>query len=967
MKNLIIGCFLLFSSSVSFGALPTYTITPITPLPATVEINDLINNIVYNIHNNDNVTRTVGFQDLTSNNITYTTTCANLASGSDCHLNLIFTAPSTPQQFNQWFGVTGGTSTVGKWLQSNIVSSPSSVSVDAAISLDTAATTASTFTVTMTDLSTSTPYIFENVPFGASTLSPSIPPDQYSVVIQPSTVTGSDSSTYDAPASYNTYINGQSHSVSFVYSKEQTYSVGTLINAPFVTSTVLIDLSNSSHSYSHHQVNGTSFYDNMYPGSYTLSAANYVGSDGQTYTASLNNPRVIDPTHLTVTITYTPVIPPSGDNNWHISHLTNLSDDNIFMVDWGGGSTTSQLQISTQPSPNPKLISDTAAYEADPIAIGVHADVKNFPDYIAMGSVSENSPTVTTQMEAQQIDTNFHYEGNTGDGNAGCAFDNSAGYHVAMSAGSGSVATIPAGTYNLVSDYYIYSDTFFVKLFHKVESFFIKLLNISGSTPNSVHYYKASLIITNTSGLNYNIAATFVETTSDITNGADVSLVKQYTFPANAIVTYTQSAPHIGSIVTPPNINLNIDGICGSVWYTSGSYTPQVDGAAAQAETVRTSNNHNLIAGLVLYTTRNSDSYSNIYDDVTNDYSVTFYLYNLLYEAYRMQYQYTTNNVDMILLLNPDSTVIFQGCTQYYCPIVWKSGITQDTVNQIVKMPNLLADANSAIDRMVAKNYMTSGNAASLKALIVSSGILTPPSGSGRTVPGMPEYYLLHNLIVRTIAPNVPFGYGQNIYDNSNPLMAVGTPPVVGAPWETASTSWIHKVNHLGYNSDTVTAAINFESAKYAQFIKDMHYASYSGDSFAAYAPDFIYYDIYERDPIPGEVGSGRAMNGVDLDTYFAYISQIDSLTNNQPMAIWQIPGSSLQVEGATFTGILAGTWPDYIFGNPALNNDMSNLAAALGIPAILFTPYLANNVYYTSNSDVANLSDYLRLTSSSP
>jgi|GEM_PF-6223036 len=1058
-EKIFAGMLLLFFSffaQQSNAASNTVSITRINGMPAKVIEGTTLTNLTYNIHNNsDSETFSLAFPGLQGAGITYTTTCGSLAPSADCGLTLTFVAPMLPPaSYNHPFSITGAPSPTIANLSTTIIANPGLITVSANISLSGGASdpTPDTFDIDLTSTTPGGPtYHYTSVPLGTSALSPQVQGGHYIEHISPATVTGG-AGTYDAPTDTTVNITSAT-TLPFVYTLEQNPEVDTDLTMPLVgsatsdvtmagtagtfgphaqgpgstdfdrmpagsytvTATNYVDtngdtevavlsnpytISSGSHVVSfsfaakapttehvstvitapnlpagqpvavtatgtptygpHNQAAGTTAFDTMEDGSYTFSAANYtVGSN--TYVATISNPVVINGSSTSVAIVYSKVAP-GGNYDWHPSRLEDLADDNIFAIFWGGGSTTAPVHISTNPPVNPFLNAQLAAYALDTTPRQSNAAVQNFPNYIAQGSVSEFTPDVTTQMGSQKLDIDFHYEGG-GDSSASCAWDNSLGYNVALPAASGSIGTLAAGTYNIIADYYLYSDPpagFFGKMFNSVTSLF-------GAPSNGVHYYQGALTITNTSGLNYVVNVVYTETTSAITAAPNLSLVKRVTLPANAVVTYTQTAPHLGSIVTPPHLNLNVDGLCYSVWYESGGYAPQVDNIAAQAAAVKASNSHNLIAGNVFYTTRNSDSFDSIHDDLTNDYSLIFYLYNLMWEAQRMQYQHDQNDVDMVLLINPDSTQVFQGCTQYYCPIIWKAGITQDTVNQLIQIPNLLADVNAAADRMVAKGYLSSGDAATFKALVVSSGILTPPGGSGRTVAGAPEYYLLHNLIVKHFGPNVPFGYGQNIYDNANPLMAVGTPPVANAPWETASVTWLHKVNHLGYSPSVVSQAIAFDAAKYAQFLKDMHYASYAGDPNAAYAPDFIYYDIYERDPIPGEVGSGRVMNGPDLDSYFEYIKDIDALTANQPMAIWQIPGSSLQVQGDTFTGVLAGTWPDYVFGHPTLNNDMSNLATSLGIPAIVFVPYWQTSVYYTNNSHVNNLEDYLKLTSDSP
>lgn len=1149
----------LFIATNCIAGSNTITVKPIKPLPAKVVSGSSLTGLTYSVINNsDTASYNVSFANLNGDGVTYTSDCGNLTAGASCNLTLSFIVPTlSPSETQRYYShpylIKGAPVDSKQLLSTTIIESSPELDPTFDITLsDSANCSGELFTVTLTDQS-SNPTIYDNVPCGKSTqTSTPLTGGTYTAHIAPATI-APGGITYDAPADFSYHLAKPGDTANFVYQKNADVAVSTDMTAPNIGSKTPVVACTGPASYSHAQGAGTQAYDNMKPGSYTCTAANYTGTDGETYTAAMANPYTIDDTHTTITVPYsalppastavstaltTPALPtgqttsctvtdgthtythnqptgtahfdqivdgsgysfscdnytvgsdvysmtpqtnitisgvaqtltgtykknaPPGSNyDWTVDHLQVLKDANIFGVWWGGGSTTAPVHIGSNPPVNPFLNSSVATYEATPLAIGPHAAVKNFPSYIAMGTVSEYTTDSTDQMKAQLLDMDNHYEGN-GDGNAGCAWDNSPGVHVQMSVGTGSVGTFTEGTYNTIADYYLYSTVAYtttitapnlpstLTLFQKIKKLLgmkvtaaagtlnIKMVNTHGDTyvqnvvPGSLvafdnilpgeytvtaasyvgsdsktynatvtnpvtvnggatnlpltysiqgstiapsatttpqkketFYYDGTLTVTNPSGDNYLI--TVVYNRVPLHSNPNLTLVKQVSLPAGAVVTYNLTAPKLYYTATNTvGINLNIDGLCGSIWYTSGAYTPQINNIASQAADVKATNNHNLIAGSVLYTMRNSDSFDNMTDDATNPYSITFYLYNLMYEGYLMQKQHDDNSVDMVLLLNPDSTNAFQNCGQYYCPFIWESGLTQDTVNQLIQIPGLQEIANNAIDRMVAKGFFSAGEGTNLKNGIQSSGILVPPSGSSRTVPGVPELNLVQNYLLHQIAPNVPFGYGQNIYDNSNPLMAIGTPPVAGTPWATASVTWIHKVNHLGYTPTVVSQAIAFDAAKYAKYLRDMHFSSYAGDPFATYAPDFVYYDIYERDPIPSEVSSGRVMNGVDLDTYFEYIADIDALINNQPVAIWQIPGASMQVEGATFTGNLSGTWPDYVFGHAGLHNDMSNLAAALGFPGISFVGYLNTSVYYTSNSGVQNLEDYVKLTSASP
>lgn len=823
---LILGAASINSLDMYFSpadaALPTPSdliIQPITGFPVKIGSGQTVNNIVYSVKNISASNITVGFNNLTGDGVTYTTNCAILSAGNICQINVIFVAPVlssgvTKQPYSHSFQVTGGARPVPYSFNSTIIANGTTISVKTNISLNSSATTSSTFTVTLTDLSTGTPTVFSSVPFGLYTLPTALAPDQYSVTVTPSTVTGTDARTYDAPLVFDQYINTQNNTVPIVYKMETLNSVSTDITAPNIgIATPTVTMSNAAHSYSHDQGAGIESYDNMYSGNYTVTASNYTGTDSKVYQATLNNPYTINP-ELVVSFTYTEVPTPSANYDWHTEHLSReIREANVFAIWWGGGSTTAPVHISTNPPINPFLNSNLNTYELSPVGIQSTAAVPLFPSYIAMGTVTEQDPAVTTQLEALKMDITNHYEGN-GAGDRGCFWDQ-------------------AG--------------------------------------------------------------------------------------------------------------------CGN------AYTPQVNAIATQVTDVTASNAHTLIGGVVFYTIDYSDGATSILLDTTNDVNLTAHLYNLAYEVYAMQAKITAGT-PMTLLLNPDSTVVFQNCTQYYCPIKWQSGLTDPSEKTpILANANLQADLFAALDRMQAQGYLGGGTVATLKAAYISDGIATPPSGTGRTVAGLPEIILTNSWLIKKLAPSLPWGYGVNFYDNNNPLMSPGG---VAPAWETASADWIHKINHLGLSPSAITSGIQFEAQKFATFMTQMNLTS-SG----AYAPSYIFFDRYERDIIPSYDASGFLFNGVDWDTYIKYITDFDALANNIPIAIWQMPGASLQVQGDTFSGVLADTMVDWTFGHPALNNDFSNIATALNLNTQLFTTDMTNYVYFTKNVKAANVQEYLQLT----
>ena len=918
-------------------------ITPVVAFPAKVQEGDTVNNIVYHIKNNTDSESTLSFNGLQGGGVTYSCNATTLAAGATAQLNVTFVAPSLPdgateKPYSHFFkiGSGGSKSDTPFMFTSTITEGSATITISSDITFDTAATFGDTFDI---QLDGADNYTFPDINFGLSTLG-TINPGQYTCTVTPSSVTGSDSANYLAPAPFDIYLNSHNLIIPIEYKEDVTYAVSTNMTAPNLgTATVAVEMVGSVNTYTHDQDAGTHAFDNVSPDTYTISAANYTGTDAKEYRPILNNPYKVSAPE-TINIPYEAVPTPGSNFDWQTERMsTVIKEANVALAIIGGGSTTAPVQISTNPPINPFLNSAIASYVASPVDIQATAEIQNFPSYIGIGTVTEVGSTVTTQLEGQLLDATNRYEGN-GDGNAGCFFDNDEGVHVAMTPGAGSVGTISAGNKVIIADPYSYI------------------------ADGKVYYYDGTITsIVSTGSNEYAINVTYNQVPQH--PNPDLSLVKKFNFPATSTMTYNATMPNYE--LTPPGtetkINFSSENLCNSFWYSWGGYTPQAPAIAAQAQTVRSVNSHNLMAGVVLYTTRNSDSTDNIIDDLTNDFSLTAYLYNAMVEACLLQKEKTDNNVDTILLLNPDSTQVYQACTQYYCPIVWKSGITQDPKATIIQMPNLLADVNSAIDRLIEKEFITSGTGVTLKALIVSSNILTPPAGSGRAVAGMPEYYLLQNLLVKQLAPEVPFGWGQNIYDNTNPLMNVGTPPVAGAPWRTGSFDWLHKINSLGYSQELIDQCIQFEANCFAQFLKDMNYANYSGNIHSAYMPDFIYFDRYERDVIPAYVSGGYLMNGNDWNNYFNYIKKVSIAMNNTPIVIWQMPGASLQVQGDTFTGVLADTFADYAFGHADLNNDFSNIATALDLDGQAFTQSDQQYVYFNNS---ANVEDYLKLTDES-
>jgi len=1097
MKKWIFLPIFLLSLFINAYAAPDLIVQPgSTPMPAVVTQGSTVSGIVYQVKNlNSSTTYPITFQNLNGDGITYTSTCGNLAPSSTCDINMTF--DSSSQSLGPYvhpFSVLGAPEPAYYVLNSKIIAPSGNVNAYSNITLSDGNTTSDTFTETFTP-AVGSPTVFNTVPFGKNELTPAIAQGTYTVSIAPSSITVGGNA-YDAPLPFQFHLAQTGDTANFVYTKDQNVSVTTVITAPNIgSSTVSVTATGPATYGPKNQTSGSDNFDNMKPGSYTIEAGGYTGTDtnqytckadsnptpidtshttipitctevapstisvnsvitapnlptgstvaltladtGHTYgphnqaagttlfdgsvvaasdytltcapytvgsdqyTATPTNPTTIDGSHTTVTCTYSKVAPPGSNFDWEVNHLTILKNAHIFLISWGGGNTTGPVHTSTNPEPNPKLISDIATYEGSPTPILSGAEVAGFPNYISMGTISEPTTSVTDQLKTMNLQFSNKYEAPFGNSPGGCYWQqqNAAGasgglqkdywYNANQSSGLQPlnwVTTptpsnlIPAGTYVIAGDQYVHN-TFFHGFWGKIKGYYRHVLfgePISGF----IEYIGVIGTPIQVDSTHVTIPETYIALPPNTSQGRpNLANIKTITF---SVPTYVSTNVTFGA--NPPSSGTSLinlaENMCGSYFYTTGGYTPIVNDIASQAATVKTATGHNLVAGDVFYTVPFSVSNDQIIDALVNDYNIESNLYNLATEVLLMQAQYTTNNVNMALLLNPDSTNVFQNCAQWYCAISWQKGITQDTNTTLIQIPNLQEDINNAIDRLVTYSQLSSGAASTLKALIVSSGVLTPPSGSGLTSPGMQNFFAMENLLIKHLAPNVPFGYGQNIYDNANPIMAVGTPPVANAPWETASFQWIHKVNHLGYTPTVVGQAIQFEADKYATYLKTMHFATYSGDPLAAYAPNLIYYDRFEFDVIYSEVSNGYVMNGVDWTSYVGqYITDINNggIISPIPTAMWQMPGSSLQVQGATFPSNAKGdTMEDWTFGNPQLHNDFSNVAACTTItpsPATLpcnwygtdFTGYLNTSIYFTQNAGVKNTIDYLKLTSSAP
>lgn len=923
-----IAPFLLLILTNSIYASPDILISDVNPMPPKVVQNTIVSGIKYGIHNNNpDDTYTITFKDLTGNGISFTTTCASLAPTQNCTVTLVFNTNGIALgPYTHYFSVNGAPKPYGKILSTTIIQSGTDVAAHADIELQGSpgTPTPATFTVTLTG-SDSMAHEFDDVPFGESTLSPDLPVDNYTAHIAPSTVSqgGND---YDAPSDFNFHLATSGDTAHFTYTENQDVSVSSVVTAPNIGSETPALACTGPASYNHDVTSGTNPYDVMKPGQYTCTSANYPGTDEETYIAAISNPVPIDDSHTIITVIYT-AQPPTTEHVFTNITAPGLPTGNTVAITLEDGDHTYGPHNQAVGNTSFDTVVDASDYSL------------TCSNYVIGPDTYACTPSDPYTIDADHTVLNIVYSKKAP---PGANYDwhaphlttlKDANFAAVYWGGGSTTAPVQISTNPPINPW----------LDSQVAAYEEDTVPV-GSNAHIKHFpsYIAMGTITETDG-----------------EGSATAQLKTQKLDL---------AFHYEGLGKPSNCFFD-DIDC------PGAYTPLINALATQEAAVTTFTGHQLMSGVAFYTMDYSDYPTETLNNLA-DAAITGNFYNLLAETVLMQTQYNAGN-PMMMLLNFDSTVVMQKCGQWYCPISWKPGLTQDTATNMISLPNLQADIDTAIDRLVIKGYINSGVATAMKADLVSNAVLTPPGGSGRTTAGLPEYTLANIWGINYLGPDIPVGVGNNEYDSANPLLL----PAGTQPWETSSFDWIHKVNHIGLSPtlntihqelvhlgllsiNSVPEAVDFEAQKFMNFAKQMDLV---GDADGHYKPDFLFFDRFERDVIPSFVPDGFVMNGVDMDTYVLYMQDIDGYVDNIPLALVQMPGATMQVQGATFSGDLSDTIGDWTFGHPELNNDMSNLATALNFPSILFTETMNTTVYYTKNAGVTNLEEYVKLTNAAP
>jgi hypothetical protein len=202
------------------------------------------------------------------------------------------------------------------------------------------------------------------------------------------------------------------------------------------------------------------------------------------------------------------------------------------------------------------------------------------------------------------------------------------------------------------------------------------------------------------------------------------------------------------------------------------------------------------------------------------------------------------------------------------------------------------------------------------------------------------DYIRALNWMSRTFAPSVPFGWQINVW--------AGDPSGHG---------WLHMAAQK--DPSIVEKRVKAQS----EFLRRMNVM---GNADPMHEPHFIAFDKYERDVFDSGlagagVNAGYLYSSQVLDVYVQLAKGISESFNKKPVMLWQVPGGHLQTTGdGDERRANASTEPDYFLGNPAVADDLSNVA-----PYIRDTLMPTNSPVYRSNAKT--VAEYLSCPSTKP
>jgi hypothetical protein len=269
------------------------------------------------------------------------------------------------------------------------------------------------------------------------------------------------------------------------------------------------------------------------------------------------------------------------------------------------------------------------------------------------------------------------------------------------------------------------------------------------------------------------------------------------------------------------------------------------------------------------------------------------------------------------IVLNPD----FLGeAHKIYTGVDWAPDTTLNAIN-----PNLAPTTTQHIALLTAVNkaYIAMGKdlPTNLPAFITDNGNLS-------------DYIQTINWIVKTFAPDVPFGWEDAIWAG-----------------DTAGHKWIHHPEQL-------EAHVKSE----VDFLNGLNVYTDTNP----YKPDFFSFDKYERDDFddntpntnPNALNNGYVYNIPAWNTYLDFVGQVSQGIGNVPMMLFQLQGGHLQTNLASEVdtrGIHGATGGTYFFGDDTLDSQLSNVATY-----IQDKQFAAPNVDYNITSGDTSTMDYL-------
>ncbi len=285
---------------------------------------------------------------------------------------------------------------------------------------------------------------------------------------------------------------------------------------------------------------------------------------------------------------------------------------------------------------------------------------------------------------------------------------------------------------------------------------------------------------------------------------------------------------------------------------------------------------------VVFYHVNASDGPDGILRDIRNaptDRVLEKHIINYLSLLRQLEgYKDATRTVPATLILSPDFLgELHKDCQPHRCKIPWNTGLP-------------LAQALSA-----AFDFLK------LDKSQIPAEFLVPSTE-------IKDYIRAINWMSRKFAPSVPFGWQTNVWAG-----------------DAMGHAWLH----IAAQKDPSLVATRVKAE--SDFLRRMNVM---GNADPMHEPHFIAFDKYERDVFDralagAGVNAGYLYSVQVLDVYVKLVKGISEAFGKKPVMLWQVPGGHLQTEGdIDERAANASTEPDYFLGNPAVADDLSNVAA---------------------------------------